>query len=586
MIFFKCIFLAVVAVLAFPPPVFSQTVALDTSEKGLRQAIDGFGTCINDKGIEEWYQKLYFDELDCSIVRIYLTPRFKSPWSDHTYNSPWFHGDPSMPGPDGTNVRTYTGPADYTREFAGRKSPIAVMGPDIDDNIKRYFDLDSGRLAGSGTIAKMIVSKSGDRKIFGSVWSPAPWLKLSSGNKISGQKDPMPKNGTPWPFIWFDNFSGGILDTSGELRNEFDDSALPGGEGPTSALTQYARGFASWVRAYQNKFGFKFDVISLQNEPHLEVFYDSCLYRTSEEFIKALRAAREEFDKYPDLKDIQLIGPEDTIGSESTYLWFWENNGIKQHKLLQFMKDIEADPAASKALAFYCVHGYAADGITSAGAEPKVWEWAARGWEDSPDPQVPSNIKGYESYGKKCWMTETSGENPEWLYPAAGFPSKGAFSIAIKIHQALTMGNATAWIYWQLTDQFKPDDQYSNQALTNRKSGAAAPKLVAFKHFSKHVRPGARRVDAAVDGTKKLKASAYLNEKDRTLVWVIINASKEKMQVKLAQPKNPVLESKAEVFTSCADELWKGSVLEFKDGAGIMEIPAFGVSTVIAKLEK
>ncbi len=562
-------------------PVFSQTVTLDTTEKGLRQTIDGFGTCINDKGAQDWYQKLFFDELRCSIVRVYITPRFKSPWSDHTFNSPWFHGDPKMPGPEGNNVRTYTGPSDYTREFAGRKAQIPVMGPDIDDNIKRYFDLDSERIAGGGAVAKK-AQELGGFTIFASVWSPPPWLKTSSGNKISGQKDPMPKDGTPFPFIWFDNFAGGVLDTSGKPLKDFDDSALPGGKGPTSALTQYARNFAAWIRGYQNKFGMKFNVISIQNEPHLEVFYDSCLYRTSGEFIKALKAAREEFDKYPDLKDIKLIGPEDTVGNESTYLWFWENNGFKQYKILQFMRDIEADPVASKALAFYCVHGYAADGITSAGAEPAVWDWAARGWKESPNPQVPPNIKGYESYGKKCWMTETSGDKPEWLFPGVGFPSQGAFSIAIKIHQALTVGNVSGWIYWQLTDE-KP---VYNESLTNPEVREKSPKLAAAKHFFRHIRPGARRVDATVDGTKKLKASAFINEKEKTIVWVLINASKDKMQVKLVQPVKPGLESKGEVFTSCADELWKGSVLEFKDGAGIMEIPAFGVSTVIAKLGK
>jgi len=47
------------------------------------------------------------------------------------------------------------------------------------------------------------------------MWSPAPWLKLSSGNSISGQSGNLPVNGTPWPFIWGGNFAGGKLDEKG-----------------------------------------------------------------------------------------------------------------------------------------------------------------------------------------------------------------------------------------------------------------------------------------------------------------------------------------------------------------------------------
>lgn len=42
-------------------------------------------------------------------------------------------------------------------------------------------------------------------------------------------------------------------------------------------------------------------------------------------------------------------------------------------------------------------------------------------------------------------MAETSGENPAWLYPTSGFPGGGAFSIALRIQQALTAGRESAW---------------------------------------------------------------------------------------------------------------------------------------------
>jgi len=93
----------------------------------------------------------------------------------------------------------------------------------------------------------------GDFKLFGSHWSPAPWLKVSSGNKYSGSGFGMPANGTPWPFIWLGNFAGGRLDVSGAPLADFDDSAL-GGAGPTSALTQFARCAAAYVRGFQRAY--------------------------------------------------------------------------------------------------------------------------------------------------------------------------------------------------------------------------------------------------------------------------------------------------------------------------------------------
>ena len=566
--------------------VAPQKVTLDTSAAGRKQIIDGFGTC--GHLTNSWYQKLYFDDLRCSIVRVDITPHFKSPWSDQMYNAPWFNSKTPMPGPETNNVRTYTSAADYTREYAGRRAQIAIMGPDIDDNIHRYFDYESDQiLKGAGLLARLGTDRRqelGDLKLLGCVWSPPPWLKIPSGNRTAGWKDPLPKDGTPWPFIWHTDFAGGMLDISGELRAEFNDAELPGGKGPTSALTQYARAFAAWVRGFQNTFGVKFYAISLQNEPHLELFYNSCLYRTADQYIAALKAARAELDKYPDLKDIRLIGPEETIGSESTYLWTWPRNGFQQQMSLQMMKSIEADPVAAKALAFYCVHGYSIDGIASAGSEPMVWEWSARGWSNPPNPVVvPPNVKGYESFGKTCWMTETSGDRPEWLYPTVGFPNRGAFSIALKIHQALTVGDVPGWIYWLLSNMYEHKADY-RESLTKPELGDNSPKLAAVRHFFRYIRPGARRIEATIAEWKKLKVSAYLDEKNGTLVWVLINAGKETVPAQIVLPTTLRVAPTAEAFLSTEAALWQSSAVEFKDGQATIEMPSYSVVTLVGKL--
>src|SRR5437764_5888951 len=252
------------------------------------QEIDGFGTCIgNDLGKDPAFQALYCDDLGASIVRMDLTPRFVSPYSDVNYVSPWFYNSasiltfpPGVPadeehrgGPEKNNVRTYTGAGDYSRKYGGRRAPIAVMGPDIRANIARLDLSENGAIA----MARAGVqrrAKLGDFKLYGSLWSPAPWVKVTSGDLWSGDGPTMPKKGTPYPFIWGGNFAGGRLDTSGKPLAVFND-----GTGPTSALQQFARCTAAYVKGNQDRYDLHFYGISIQNELNFPEFYNSCVYK-------------------------------------------------------------------------------------------------------------------------------------------------------------------------------------------------------------------------------------------------------------------------------------------------------------------
>lgn len=566
-----------------------------------RQTIDGFGTCTYATTPDQsWYSNLYYDDLGASMLRVDMTPKFKSPYSDRTYNSPWFHGQPSLPGPSGNNVRSYTNATTYTQTFAGQQAQIAVMGPDLNQNISRYFDFGYASAASAGRLAKAGADRvtggpvgGGDPnafKLIGSIWSPAPWLKVSTGNTIQDNHSfPLPANGAAYPFVWFDNFAGGKLDTSGVPRAEFND-ASQGGAGNTSALTQFARSTAAYIAGYQRTHGVKFAALSLQNEPFLEVFYNSALYKTSGEYIAAIKAVRTEFDRHDELRSIQFFGSEDTIGSESTFLWYWDGQqGGRRDKVLKFMQDIEADPVASAALPFYGVHGYAADGISSANSSPQVWNWVRDGWGAAPNPSVPANVKGYQDYGKKAWMTETSGEATSWLAYRSGssFPSEGAFSIAIKLHQALTAGEVTAWMYWQLAD----GEAVGSQTATDSTLLNQSPKFVALKHFYKFIRPGMKRVDVSVSSGPDLETSAFYagypgsTAADGpgtllTIVMVNVASSANLAQITLPADLNGSL-LQIDSYTSSNNLLWQYQRLTVVNGVISLSVPGYGVSTVV-----
>ncbi|HEY3449804.1 MAG TPA: hypothetical protein VGK67_25845 [Myxococcales bacterium] len=547
----------------------AQTVTIDPSAR--EQAIDGFGTCLSGtEGEQAWFQELYYDDLGASILRVDLTPSFKSPYSDFLFNSPWFHNSPALPGPDGNNVRTYTSAADYSKTWSGRSAPIAVMGADLDENVK-LFDFAADGPRTQGAMAKAGLSRQaalGDFKLYGSLWSPPPWLKISSGNAISGQSGILPANGTAWPFIWGGNFAGGLLDVSGNPVAEL---------GETSALTQYARSLAAWLRGFQNAYGVKFWAVSLQNEVNFEEFYNSCAYPLSAQYLAILKAARAELDQHPDLAPIRILGPEDLMGGDGWGMWQYGGGSDVTHKNLQYLKAIADDPAAAGALYGFNIHGYAPDGMSSAGSDPKQWDWWAHGWTSAPAAGLPATVKGFTDYGKASWMTETSGEKTAWLSPATGFPKDGGFSIALKIHQALTTGRQSAWIYWQLTD----GKGVAEQTLTDANARAGSPKFVAAKHFFKAVRPGAVRVGAAVSGATDLYASAFVDDATGGLSIVLINGSASSRQASLALSL-PAASAPASLaaHTSSDGALWQASTISVSAGAATVPVPAWGVVTL------
>ena len=571
------VFLFVAVLLPADPLALAQTVTLDTSSAGCRQVIDGFGTCLSTtEGLQSWWQGLYFDDLRCSVLRMDLTPRFKPPYTgmNGTYNSPWYHRNPNFPGPDGNNVRTYTNAADYRRSYNGWTAPIAVMGPDIDQNTN-CLDFNYGTIPVAGALARIGAARSnllGGFKLIGSLWSPAPWVKLSSGNTCPNWGGtPMPVPGTPWPFVWYDNFAGGKLDTSGSALADFND-----GTGPTSALTQFARGIAAYLRGFQNAYQVRFYAISIQNELNFEEFYNSCTYPLSSGYVAALKAVRAELDQYPDLAPIKIMGPEDLLGGDIWGLWQYGGGDSTIHKNLHYLQDIAADPQAAAAEAFFCIHGYASDGVSAANATPTLWDWWANGWTTSPTPGIPSNIKGFTYYSKKSWMTETSGEDPAWLAPADGYPNAGAWGVALRLYQALTTGQQSAWLYWQLTDGSPVGDS----TLTSSSLLANSPKYVAVKHFFRFIRPDAVRVSATVSGSTNLLASAYLHDTNRTLTVIMLNTSPDSCSTTLVVPAQPPGIGSFCAYTSSDSNYWQSSTVLVANGTAAVTIPGYGVVTL------
>ena len=575
--------LLVIAPLFVPVAAGAQTVTVDSATR--YQTIDGFGTCLSGtEAKQSWWQQLYFDDLQASMVRMDLTPAFTSTYSAESYCSPWFGQAAPLNldtatsgnnGPDGTRTRRYTGAADYSTSFGGCSAPIAVMGPNIDQNVALF---DFTQQAVPGLVAQLGTAAAGQLggfKLYGSMWSPAPWVKMTSGNTIAAEAWPGP-GAVPWPFIWGGNFAGGILDVSGTALSQFND-----GTANTSALTQFARGLAAFLRGFQNTYDVQFYAISIQNELDFEEFYNSAKYPLAASYVAALDAARAELDQYSDLASIKIIGPEDVIGDDAYALWQYGSGATENDKNLKFVQAVEADATAKTALDGFAIHGYGADGVASAGANPQGWDWWANGWTASPAAGIPANVAGFSSFGLESWMTETSGEDVEWLASSTGdggFPDQGAFSVAVELYDALSTGQESAWLYWQLTDG-TPSTDSDVQNLTDATQLGTSPKYNAVKHFFRFIRPGAQRVEATVSGGGSVLASAFVLDAAQSLTVVLINEAPSATTVAVTLPATPLLTA-LDAYTSSNGSYWQSSTVGVTATAVSVPVPAYGVVTL------
>ena len=125
------------------------------------------------------------------------------------------------------------------------------------------------------------------------------------------------------------------------------------------------------MRGFQTAYHVRFYSVSIQNELNFEEFYNSCtLPFLSPGYLTALKAVRAELDKYPDLAGIKLMGPEYLLGGDAYSMWQYGGGSSAIHKNLQYLQNIAADPVAAVAESFFCIHGYASDGVNAANATP------------------------------------------------------------------------------------------------------------------------------------------------------------------------------------------------------------------------
>jgi O-glycosyl hydrolase len=251
---------------------------------------------------------------------------------------------------------------------------------------------------------------------------------------------------------------------------------------------EFAEFLVAYARLFEREVGVPLYALSIQNEPRFSQFYQSCVYNGAA-LRETMRVVGRRF-KREGLKT-KFFLPED-IGY---------TDGLRDLTLPALN-----DPEVREYVDVVAAHGYAFDGVKP----------------DSPDAATWRTIYGWGGqYGKPLWMTETSGFSNDLA---------GAIKLAGAMHNALRYGNASAWLFWSLSEPTL--SEYSLISKTLQKS----KRYFVSKNFYRYIRPGAVRVEASADQEPILPLAFKDGSKS---VIVLINTGTSDQIMKLTGPGFP-----------------------------------------------
>ncbi len=297
-------------------------------------------------------------------------------------------------------------------------------------------------------------------------------------------------------------------------------SAIMGGRLRPDLRGKYGEFLSAFVQGARERYDVVIDSVSLQNELLFVEPYASTVYNPLQ-LRETLRAVQARF----------------TADGLSTELVLPEEMGFAGRFAL-YLQPLMADRETRSFRGFFASHG--GNGF--------------RNWR-----RIAAETARFE---RKLWMTETSGHNPGW---------QGAMALAENMHDTLAGGNASAFIYWQLSE---PNP--GRMALLA--AGDTMPKSYAVKHFARFIRPGAQRVYAG-GPTAGVLVSAYKHPVSGYMTVVLINHQEEPATVDLQLVEaNPPL--KWLTFTS-----QEGSYFQFADTVETraLNIPGRGIVTLYGR---
>ncbi|MFT3928825.1 MAG: glycoside hydrolase [Spongiibacteraceae bacterium] len=246
---------------------------------------------------------------------------------------------------------------------------------------------------------------------------------------------------------------------------------------------EFAEYCVAYIKLLKLKTGIDLYAISLQNEPRFSQFYASAVY---------------DPQSLADL--IQTVGDRFREEDIATKIFAPEDVNIPAY-VTPFLNEIIQNSGANQYVTAFAVHDYKADGIRPQADNIKSWEALA---------------KIASAADKAVWMTETSGYEDHSI--------ESAIALARSIHDAITFGNASVWLYWQMS---------VNKGDGLIVDGRPTYLYYVSKQFYRFVQPGFVRV-SAMSTDPDLLVLAFSSPAENAITTILINTSNVARTVQFA----------------------------------------------------
>ncbi len=353
-------------------------------------------------------------------------------------------------------------------------------------------------------------------RIIGTIWSPPPWMK--ENNSLTGTK------------------SGFLLapDRTYDHDNRLKDD-----------LYQHYAKFLVEYQKYLIEHGIGLYAFGPQNEPMFTQQFESNLM-SGPEFARLVRTLGAMYE-HEGVERPLIYGPEDMTMARY-YPGGVGGDAARHNPYVDAL--MEEDTA--KYFDIWATHGYS-DGVNAGNAMDPAAYW--------------NSIK---QFGRPYWITEGGTGGHDWPTPITN-------GVASHIHHALTGGNVSAFVSWQITD-----GERSTHGLMHMRE--KTKKTYATMHYWRFIRPGAVRVDAG-SSTNDVRASAYTDYRNHQLVIVAINNGP-------ATDLDIEIEGDDRVFsfqtyrTSATEDCEFVGDVEYADGTARIMLPANSITTLVGMHER
>jgi glucuronoarabinoxylan endo-1,4-beta-xylanase len=304
---------------------------------------------------------------------------------------------------------------------------------------------------------------------------------------------------------------------------------------------KYYRHFCKWMVEYvklHEKLGVPFYAVSAGNEVQFTQSFESCVW-DGKDYVTIIIMLREMLDAQG-YTDVKIFGPE-TMTSH-----------LYQGGTGSYVKAIKESEAALKALDVFATHGYE-DGVKA--------EMSA-----TSSGKFRDLIAGT---GKPFWITEGGTGGHDWPEPIR----KG---IGNALHNALVAGDCSAFVPWQITE--------------NRKSthgimlmSTYTPKTYTAMHYSRFIRPGARRIEAR-PAFGSVQVGAFVHEENGDVTIVAINPNEQTQRLNLNFRNLTGLTLLKVYRTSASENMQEVGEVEVSDNKAAFEMTPMSIVTFSGKI--